>query len=94
MEYKHFNKEFRTRYKLFSFSFVERASVVRITEWRKIATFSFNLDLGGATRDVVNSILRQNLAEEFKRFYRTHNYRVILESSRNSAERFMKICKI
>ena len=35
-----------------------------------------------------------NPAEDFKRLYITQNYRVILESARNSAGRFMKICKI
>ena len=88
MEYKHFEKGYRTKYKLFSFSLVGRGSVVRITKLKKTATFSINLDLGGAAwfSDAVNSVLRQNLVEEFKRFYRTHNYRVIIESSRNRQE--------
>ena len=96
MEYKHFEKEFRTKFKLFSFSLVGRGSVVRIIERRKTETFSINLDLGGAAwlSDAIKSILQQNKGEEFKRLFRAHDYRVILESSRNSAGRFMKICKI
>ena len=95
-EYKHFEKEFRTKYKVFSFSLVDRGSVVRIIEWRKTVSSSIKLDFGGIAwlREAITSILRQNPAVEFKRFYRTHNYRVILESSRNNAGRFMKICKI
>ena len=94
--YKHFEKEFRTKHKVFYFSLVDRGSVIKITEWRKNVTFSLKLDLGGAAwvREIVCSILRQNPADEFKRFYRNHNYRLILESARNSAGRFMKICKI
>ena len=86
LEHKHFKKEFRTKFKLFP----------RITEWRKTTSFLINLDVGGAAwiRDAVNSVLRQEPVEELKRFYRAHNYRVIIESSRNSARRFMKICKI
>ena len=95
-DYKHFEKEFRTKFKLFSFSLVDRGSVIRITEWRKTACFSINLDLGGAAwlRDAVKSVLRQNSGEEFKRFYRNHSYSLIIQSSRNSAGRFMKIWKI
>ena len=95
-DYKHFEKEFRTKHKVFYFSLVGRGSVIKINEWRKTVTFSFKLDLGGADwlREAISSILRQKPEAEFKRFYRTHNYRVILESARNSAGRFMKICKI
>ena len=95
-DYKHFEKEFRTKYKVFYCSLVDRGSVVKITEWRKTMTFSIKLDIGGVDwlREAVYNILSQNPAEEFKRFYRTHNYIVILESARNSAGRFMKICKI
>ena len=95
-DYKHFEKEFRTKYKVFYFSLVDRGSVVKITEWRKTMTFSIKLDLRGIDwlREAVYNILRQNPEDEFKRFYRTHNYRVILETTRNRAGRFMKLCKI
>ena len=85
-DYKHFEKEFRTKFKVFSFSLVERGSVVRIVEWRKNNYFSIKLDLEGVDwlRKFVHNILRLNLGEDFKRFYRTHNYRLILESARNS----------
>ena len=95
-EYKHFEKEFITKFKVFSFSLVDRGSVIKITEWRKNTGFSINLDLGGAEllRDAVKSVLRQNSGEEFKRFYRNHNYSLIIQSSRNTAGRFMKVWKI
>ena len=95
-DYKHFEKEFRTKHKVFYFSLVDRGSVIKISEWRKKVSFSMKLDLGGADwiRKVVSSTLRQNSAADFKRFYRNHNYRLILESCTNSAGRFMKICKI
>ena len=90
-DYKQYEKDFRTKLKHFTFSLVERGSVVRITEWRKGVSFSINLDLEGAywIREVLNDVLRQEPVEEFKRFYRAHNYRVILESSRNSAGRYV-----
>ena len=94
-EYKHFEQEFRTKFKIFSFSLVERGSV-RITECRKTSSFSISLDLGGVAwiSGVLNSVLRKEPIEEFQQFYRAHNYRVIIESSRNSAGRYIKICKI
>ena len=78
-EYKHFEKEFRTKHKVFYFSLVERGSVIKISEWRKNVTFSMELDLGGGAwiREVISNILRQNPADEFKRFYKNHNYRLI-----------------
>ena len=81
LEYKHFEKEFRTKFKLFTFFPIERGNVVRIIEWRKTTSFSINLDLGGAAwiSDVVNNVLRQEPMEEFKRFYRAHNYSVHID---------------
>ena len=95
-DYKHFEKEFRTKFKLFSFSLIDRGGVIKITERRKNASFSINLDFGGAAwlSDTINSVLSQNSVEEFKRFYRNHSYRLAIESSRNSAGRFMKIWKL
>ena len=96
MEYKYFEKEFRIKFKLFSFSLVGRGSVFRITKRRKRAVFSINLDFGRAAwlNDALKCILKQNLGEEFKQFFRAHDYRVIIESSTNRAGRFLKICKI
>ena len=96
LDYKHFDKEFRTKFKVFSFSLLERGSVIRITEWRKTVNYSIKVDLGGADwiRDSVHSILKINQVDEFKRFYRTHNYRLILECERNRAGKFLKICKV
>ena len=95
-DYKHFNKEFRTKFKTFSFSLVDRGSVIRITEWRKTGHYSIKVDLGGAdwNREFVHSILKINQVDEFKWFYRTHNYRLILECERNRAGRFLKICMV
>ena len=95
-DYKHFEKEFKTKFKVFSFSLVDRGSVIRIVEWRRNVKYSFTLDLGGSDwlRESVHNVLRFNPEEDFKRFYRTHNYRLILESARNKAGKFLKICKV
>ena len=95
-DYKHFEKEFRTKLKVFSFSLVDKGSVIKIVEWRRNVNFSFKLDLGGADwlRKSVHNILRLNPGEDFKRFYKTHTYRLILESARNRAGRFLKIFKV
>ena len=95
-DYKHFEKEFRTSFKVFSFSLVDRGSAVKINERTKNATYSVKLDLGGANwlRESVHNILRINQVEDFRRFYRTHNYRLILECARNGAGRFLKLCKV
>ena len=89
-DYKHFEKEFRTRFKPFSFSLVDRGSAIKINEWTKNATYSIKLDLDGADwlRESVHNILRINPVGDFRRFYRSHNYRLILESARNGAGRF------
>ena len=69
-KYKHFNREFRTKFKLFTFSLVERGSVVKITEWRNTTSFSVNLDLGGVAwiKDVLISVMRQEPIEDFNGF--------------------------
>ena len=92
-DFNHFEKEFRTKFKVFSFSLVDRGSVVKITERRKHVNYSIKLDLGGIDwlRQSVHNILTFNPGEDFKRFYKSHNYRLILESARNSAGRFLKI---
>ena len=95
-DYKHFEKEFKTKFKVFSFSMVDRGSVIKIVEWRKNVNYTVRLDLGGADwlRVSVHNILRLNPGEDFRQFYRTHNYRLILESARNTTGRFLKIWKV
>ena len=95
-DYQHFKNEFRTKFKVFSFSLVDRGSAAKINEWRKNVNYSIKLDLGGADwlRESVHNILRINLVEDFKRFYRTHSYGLIVETVRNGAGRFLKICKV
>ena len=93
--YKHFEKELERNSNYF-LSLLDSGSVIKITEIRKNVSFSINLDLGGAAwlSNTIISVLRQNPMEEFKHFYRNHNYILAIKSSRNSAGRFMKIWKL
>ena len=94
--YKHFDRDFRTKHKVFLFRLGDSGGKIIITEKNRNKNFVIEVDLGGGEwlYRIAGEALKIGRIGTFIRKYRGSNYHLLAECSTNSAGWFLKVMKI
>ena len=94
--YKHFDIDFKTKFKTFWFTLDESGSFIKIVERNKYNSYDLEFDLGGGCwlRRVVEEAVRLGKEGNFRRLFRGGNYHLVVDSSKNKAGCFLRVMKI
>ena len=94
--YKHFDRDFRTKYKVFSFRLDDSGGKIIITERNRFNNFVVEFDLGGGEWlcRIASEVLRIGKKGTFIRKFRGSNYQLLAECNKNRAGWFLKVMKI
>ena len=94
--YKHFDRDFKTKHKAFTFCLDEFGSKIIITERNRANKFVVEVDIRGGDWlcRVVGDALKLGRVGGFRRMYRGSNYQLFVDCGNNMAGWFLKVMKI
>ena len=75
-DYKHLDRDFGTKHKVFIFQLDDSGGKIIITERNRFKNFVVDIDLGGGywLSNVVGEVLRWGRNGQFKKLYMGNNY--------------------
>ena len=94
--YKHFDLDFKTKHKIFSFTLDESGRFIIIVERNRVNKYAVEVDLGGGhwLCRIIDEALRVGKEGNFRRSFKGGNYQLVVDSSKNRARCFLKMMKI
>ena len=94
--YKHFDIDFKTKFKSFLFTLDESGCFIRIVEKNIFNSYVLEVDLGGGDwlRRVAEEAVRVGKEGIFRRIFRGRNYHLAVDSNKNKAGFFLRVMKI
>ena len=94
--YKHFDLDFKTKYKVFIFTLDDTGSFIRIEERNRVNSYVLEVDLGGGEwlSRIAEEAVRVGKEGNFRRFFRGRNYQLVVDSNKNKGGCFLRVLKI